>query len=768
MKAHDLTKAILADLPVRPVMEQIGPVILTHLKKAEDDVNGYSDFLKSKALIVANAGIPVELSAIHPTLFPFQRTLVQWALRKGRSAIFSDCGTGKTFMQLEWARLTGQRTLILAPLAVAQQTEREAKQIGLDVRYVRSQAQVQTQISVTNYEMLSHFDASQFGAVVLDESSILKSVDGKTRTALIETFQKTPYRLCCTATPAPNDIAEFANHSEFLGIASRVEMLSMFFVHDDDGWRMKGHAVEAFYRWMASWAMMLRTPSDLGFSDEGYVLPPLNVEHVTVDGDAQAVARAQGQLFSTGLNGITGRSAARKTTITQKVEAAAKIVNESSEQWIVWCGLNDEGREFNKACPDAVLVEGADPMDAKIKRIGGFLDGSTRVLTTKTSIAGFGLNLQNCHNMLFIGLNDSYESYYQAIRRSWRFGQESPVRVVVVISDVELPILENVQQKEAAAAETVAKMVERVSNYEREELGLVQVNKNGYHTDETVGEDFRLMLGDCAERMKELPDASVDLSVFSPPFLSLYVYSDSDRDMGNNRTPDDFFLQFAFMQQQLLRVLKPGRNVACHVSQVPAKLITDGFIGLKDFRGDVIASFLKAGFVYHGEVVIDKDPQAQAIRTHAKGLLFAQLKKDASWLRPGLADYILVFRKPGENSAAIHPDLTNDEWIEWARPIWYNIRESDTLNVAEGRSTQDERHIAPLQLGTIERCVRLWSNKGETVFSPFAGIGSEGYQAILSGRKFIGIELKQAYYDTARRNLQQAVNARTQKVMTLT
>lgn len=665
-------------------------------------------------------------------------------------------------MQLEWARLTGQSTLILAPLAVAQQTVQEAQLLGLEARYVRDQNQVTTQISVANYEMLEHFDASKFGAVVLDESSILKSIDGKTRTALIEMFQKTPYRLCCTATPAPNDIAEFANHSEFLGIASRVEMLSMFFVHDDEGWRMKGHAIEAFYRWMASWAMMLRTPSDLGFSNEGYVLPVLNIEHVIVDGDAQVVAQAQGQLFSTGMGGITGRSAARRTTIAQKVEAAAKIINASSEQWIVWCGLNDEGRDFAKVCPDAVLVEGSDSISEKITRIGNFLDGAARVLVTKTKIAGFGLNLQNCHNMLFIGLSDSYESYYQAVRRSWRFGQASPVKVVVVISDVELPILENVQQKEVAATETVARMVEKVANYEREELGLVQVNKNGYHTEEMLGDGYMLLLGDCVERMQELSDNSIDLSVFSPPFLSLYVYSDSERDMGNSRTPDEFFAQFAFMQQQLMRVIKPGRNIACHVAQVPAKLVTDGFIGLKDFRGQIIESFLKAGFIYHGEVVIDKDPQAQAIRTHSKGLLFAQLRKDASWLRPGLADYILVFRKPGDNDVAILPDISNENWIEWARPIWYNIRESDTLNVAEGRSDQDERHIAPLQLGTIERCIRLWSNKGETVFSPFAGIGSEGYQAILLDRKFIGIELKQTYYDTACRNLKRAVAQRTQ------
>ena len=754
-------------------------------------MTAYERFLATKQLIVANAGVDVSPGDINPKLFPFQRSLVQWALRKGRSAIFSDCGTGKTFMQLEWARLTRERTLIFAPLAVAQQTEREARLLGLDVRYVRDQSQVATPISVANYEMLAHFDASTFGAVVLDESSILKSVDGKTRSALIEAFRETPYRLCCTATPAPNDIAEFANHAEFLGIASRVEMLSMFFVHDDDGWRMKGHAVEAFYRWMASWAMMLCTPSDLGFSDDGYVLPPLNVEHMIVDGDAAAIAHAQGQLFATGLSGITGRMAARRSTIDAKVEAGVMVVNDSREQWIIWCGLNDEGRALARAIPDAVLLEGADPIETKVARITAFLDGTARVLVTKTSIAGFGLNLQTCHNMMFLGLSDSYESYYQAVRRSWRFGQEQPVRVVVVMSDIELPILDNVQRKEAAATETVARMVERVSGYEREELGLVNVQRNGYHPDEAVGDGYRLMLGDCVDRMKDLPAESVDVSVFSPPFLSLYVYSDSIRDMGNSKSEAEFFDHFSYMQRELLRITKPGRLAAVHCADVPAMLARDGYIGLKDLPGQLIASFIAAGWVFHGRVTIDKNPQVQALRTKSKGLLFSQMEKDATWSRPGLADQVLLFRKPGDNAVPVQPDITRQQWILWARPIWYaadytpgtfddnggstksgqggrdGISETDTLNVAEGRANDDERHIAPLQLGTIERCIRLWSNKNETVFSPFAGIGSEGYEAIKRGRRFVGVELKPEYYEAAKRNLERAIASRQQIAMAL-
>jgi DNA modification methylase len=264
------------------------------------------------------------------------------------------------------------------------------------------------------------------------------------------------------------------------------------------------------------------------------------------------------------------------------------------------------------------------------------------------------------------------------------------------------------------------------------------------------------MLGDSAERSREIASASVDFSVFSPPFGSLYTYSNTERDLGNSRTEDDFWQHFTYITRELYRVMKPGRIVAVHCAQIPSQKARDGVIGLKDFRGDLIQHFQTHDFIYHGEVCIDKDPQAQAIRTKSKGLLFTQMHKDASWSRPALADYIVLFRKPGDNVVPVQPDITNNEWIEWARPIWYGIRESDTLNVVEARSDDDERHICPLQLGTIERCIRLWSNKSETVFSPFAGIGSEGYEAIMRGRRFIGIELKPEYWRVAVKNLKQA------------
>ena len=714
----------------------------------------YQEFLEKKKIVFKPSGIKVDNEDLHPALFPFQRDLTKWALQKGRSAIFADTGLGKTPMQVEWARKAAKRAIIIAPLTVARQTVREAKKlVDADVQYVRSMDEIKSDIVITNYEMAEHFDPLHFDAVVLDESSILKGLTSVYRKKLTEMFADTPYKLCCTATPAPNDVAEIANHAEFLGIMNRTDMLATFFVHDDQGWRLKKHAIEPFYRWLASWGMSLKKPSDLGYDDDGFILPPLNVNPVFVE----VPIKPEGQLVWTGLKGITDRSRVRRLTLRQRVEKAVEFINSNNEQWIAWCGLNDEGRELKKHLDDAVLVEGQHSPEYKAEMIEAFQDGKYKTLITKGKIGGFGLNLQNANNQVFVGLGDSWETYYQCIRRSYRFGQTKPVNVYIVLSEAEQPIYDNVMRKQEEAERMSKHLISNISEFEKEEISDVQ-QRFGYETETYEGKNFKMMLGDSAERTKELEDNSIDLSIYSPPFLSLYTYSATERDIGNSKTEEEFFTHFGFIIDELLRITKPGRNTCVHVAQVPAMLARDGYIGMKDFRGKTVETFERRGWIFHGEVVIDKDPQAQAIRTHSKGLAFRQLKKDASWLRPALADYILVFRKPGDNQVPIKPDITNDEWIEWARPVWYGIRESDTLNIAEARENDDERHICPLQLGTIERCVKLWSNPGEIVFSPFAGIGSEGYQALKLGRKFIGIELKRSYYETAIKNLN-SVNA---------
>ena len=721
----------------------------------------YEAFLESKRLLVGTKGPSVEAGEVNPILFPFQRDLVTWAVRKGRAALFADTGLGKTYMQLEWARLIGERTLIVAPLSVARQTTREAGKLGLQVHYSRGDRF--DGISITNYEMVEHFDPADYGAVVLDESSILKALEGKTRRRLIEMFADTPYRLCATATPAPNDISEIGNHSEFLGVMAHHEMLSAFFVHgslgegEKDGWRLKGHAEDAFYRWLASWGMAIRKPSDLGYEDDGFALPPLTIrpEFVT------STYVPDGQLFFAGLKGVTDRAAVRRGTTEDRVNLAAGLVNDSADQWIVWHGLNAEGDALLKAIPGAVMVEGSQSPEEKATALEAFQDGAFRVLITKPSIAGFGMNFQNAHRMAFVGLSDSWESYYQSIRRCWRFGQTEPVEAVIVLSDAEAAIYENVMGKEREALRMQERLIEHVATFEQEELAGAP-DSFDYQEATITRPNWTMMLGDSAERISEVGDSSIDLSVFSPPFASLFTYSPSERDMGNSRDGQEFWQHFGYLIRDLLRVTKPGRNCAVHVQQIPTTMTHDGVTGLRDFRGETIANFIANGWIFHGEVTIDKDPQAQAIRTKAKGLLFVQKERDRSWLRPAFADYILVFRKPGENAVAITNDeVSNDDWIEWARPIWYGIRESATLNAAEAREQKDERHIAALQLETVRRCIKLWSNPGDLVLDPFSGIGTTGYVAVQNDRRFVGCELKRSYFEAACRNIERASNVQT-------
>jgi hypothetical protein len=277
-----------------------------------------------------------------------------------------------------------------------------------------------------------------------------------------------------------------------------------------------------------------------------------------------------------------------------------------------------------------------------------------------------------------------------------------------------------------------------------------------YITDEATGDGWRLMLGDSCERLAELDDESIDFSVYSPPFDSLYTYSPTLRDLGNSANRGEFLEHYGFIIREVLRVTKPGRLSAVHVQQLTSTKATHGVIGLTDFRGDVIRQHIADGWIFHGEVTVDKDPQAQAIRTKSHALLFVQLERDSIMSRPALADYVLIFRKPGENAVPVKPDCDRETWIQWARPVWYDIRETATLNAAAGREDADERHIAPLQLPLIERAVRLWTNPGEQVLSPFAGIGSEGYVSILQGRRFVGCELKPSYWQTAVGNLRRA------------
>lgn len=440
----------------------------------------YTDFIANKLSRVPPTGLPNTGEVRLPEgLFDFQQALVTWALRRGRAAIFADTGLGKSRMQIAWAdavhRETGHDVLILAPLAVAAQTVEEGREIGVTVNLCRDGAEVQPGITITNYDRLHRFDTSRFGAVVLDESSVIKHHTSKTLALLLEAFEQTPFKLCATATPAPNDWTELGTHAQFLGICTQVEMLSEYFVHDGgetQTWRLKGHAREQFWRWVASWAALVRKPSDLGYDDARYNLPALKVHQHTTQTNA---APELGMLFALEANTLSERRKARKDSLEGRVKACADMVNADRQPWIVWCDLNAEGDALRAAIPDAVEIRGSDEPEVKEQRLLDFAARRIRVLVTKPSIAGFGLNWQHCARMAFVGVTDSWEAYYQAVRRCWRFGQAREVEVHIFASDLEGAVISNLQRKERDAkamadslsAETQAAVMEEVTGVTR-------------------------------------------------------------------------------------------------------------------------------------------------------------------------------------------------------------------------------------------------------------------------------------------------------------
>jgi hypothetical protein len=1050
-------------------------------------VETYQAFLDAKRVRVPAVGIDVESIHLLDALKPFQRAIVQWALRRGRAAIFADCGLGKTPMQLEWARHVSRETdrpvLILAPLAVAQQTAREGEKFGIPVTVCRTGADVRAGLNVTNYEMLPHFDPAVLGGIVLDEcfapdtaidvisidgqpstayikdvragdsilnaqgldtvadvhrrvvpfavrvciagnepitcspnhpfftrrgwvgamglvagdeimataeavrmvrdgvssslcagseeailqsillsemadvstgdtgagacassggearavevgmvqgaiaggagadrphpstepderpsrareslphvesdaaqtfrawgqwpwldrsttdvlgctrrtlasgiqylvgatdswlsdalqdrhrraatenrnrggwrvplepesgrrqegcdapfarvdsleilepghpelerwrstdghvyfydlgatrhpsysiggrlvhnSSILKAFDGTTRKAITTFASGLQFRLACTATPAPNDLIELTNHAEFLSIMTGKEIIALYFTNDGNtthNWRLKGHARQDFWRWMAQWSVAVRTPSDLGFSDDGYILPACTHHQIEVSSTDTG-----GRLFVTEAQTMDERRAARRASLPERVAAAAAVVAaQPDEPWIVWCNLNAESQALVKAIPGAVEITGSDTTEHKESAILGFLSGAVRVVVSKPSILGFGLNLQHCARMVFVGLSDSYEQLYQATRRCWRFGQVRPVDVYLVTSDAEGAVVRNIQRKEAQAEEMFRSIVAEMAGLS---LGRAERHEMTYQEREATGDGWRLLLGDSAVRLKDIESESVGLTVTSPPFPGMYAYTNSAHDIGNTSGIQEMIDHFAFLVPELYRVTMPGRMCCVHLVQLTAMKSREGWIGLKDYRGAVIELFARHGWPYAGEVTIDKNPQIQATRNKERGLLFKSLATDSSLMRMALADYLLYFRKPGENPQPIRAGvsdkynegggwITEEEWIEWAAPVWYRhtagypggIRETDVLNVAQARETDDERHLCPLQRGVIERAVKLWSAPGDLVLDPFNGIGSTGREALRLNRRYVGIELKESYYQTA-------------------
>lgn len=730
----------------------------------------YKEFIDKKNLLIESDGIITE--NINPMLFDFQSDIVKWALKKGRCCIFADCGMGKTPIQLEWAHHIPGNVLIVAPLAVSSQTIRESEKFHEDKITYSKHGEIESRVSITNYERLENFDPKNYQGIVLDESSILKSYTGKIRNEIIDRFSVIPYRLAATATPAPNDFMEIGNHAEFVGSLTRTEMLSMFFVHDGgetQKWRLKGHAENLFWKWVASWAVMIRKPSDLGYEDKDFILPKLHINQITVETEKVE----DGWLFPVEAQTLQERQHARKNTILERSEVAAKIVNGSNDQWLIWCNRNDEADALKKLMNNSIEVRGSDSSERKIESAVGFANGSIKVLISKPSMFGYGLNFQNCHNVIFVGLSDSYEQYYQAVRRCWRFGQKNEVNVYIVVSQLEGAVVRNIERKEKDAMKMAMEMVEHMHGFNEQEIRHTEKIITEYKTGFESGDGWEMHLGDTVDMHRKLESESIDYMIFSPPFASLYTYSASDRDMGNSKNYNEFREHYTYLIKEQFRTLKQGRLVSFHCMNLPTSLAHDGYIGIRDFRGDLIRMYQDAGFIYHSEVVIWKNPVIAMQRTKALGLLHKQIVKDSTRSRQGIPDYLVTMRKPGINKDEVSGEFDHyvgddsdevgngrfsiDVWQRYASPVWMDINPSNTLQHRSAREEKDERHICPLQLDVIHRALQLWTKEGDLVCSPFAGIGSEGYESLLLNRRFIGVELKESYYNQAVKNLKNAV-----------
>ena len=710
----------------------------------------YNQFLTTKTKSVIYSGFEIQETELNPMLFNFQKFTVKRALEAGKYAVFADTGNGKTIMQLEIAskvyKHTSKPVLILAPLAVTGQTIEQGERFGIEV------SKNQGNIQISNYDQINNIDCSKFGCVILDESSILKNENGKFRNLIIEKFKNTPYKYCFSATPSPNDPMELGNHAEFLDVMSFNEMLAMYFVHDageTQKWRLKGHAVERFYEFVSSWAVMYSHPRDIGFEIDGFDLPELEIIEIQVSTETP-----EGMLFSGLAVSATDYNSSLRETEKERIARTIELVNgiPKGESVIVWAKQNEEAKnlynELSKRGYDCRNVQGSDSNEKKEKDLLGFSRNEFQILITKQSIASQGLNYQNCAYQIFNSIDFSFEQSYQSIRRSWRFGQRRKVTCYMVTTDRMINVVK-IQNEKHLSFKTMQKEMTKAVNKNI----LNQITTRVMNSDDVKTEHYHLMRGDCVQRSKEIETNKADLVVFSPPFSELYTYSSHVEDMGNSANYEQFENHFKFLIPELSRVLKPGRICAIHCMDLPIQKGKEGYIGLRDFSGMIIKWFHDCGFIYHSRATIWKDPVIEMQRTKALGLLHKQVKKDSSMSRVGIPDYILFFRNEGENEVPItNTNIPVDLWQKIASPVWYDIDYSRTLNYRAGRAQDDEKHICPLQLDTIERIILLYSNEGETVFSPFGGIGSEGYQSVKMNRKSISIELKESYFELNKRN----------------
>ncbi|MFT4168522.1 MAG: DNA methyltransferase [Dysgonomonas sp.] len=767
----------------------------------------YDLLLKQKVKQTPYSGF--EINHVNNNAFPFQAYVIKLMLKMGRGAVFADCGLGKTLMQLDIAdqicKYIQCPVIILAPFAVTDQTIDEGLKFGITVNEYSDTPC--NKIYINNYDQIDNIDFSLYGCVILDESSILKNYVGKTKQKLITECHNIKYKYCFTATPSPNDFEEIGNHSEFLGVLDAADMRQRFFVRDNklNEYRLKEHARKDFFAWIKSWSVMFSNPADLGFDGTSYVLPKLHI----IEDIIKTEKTDNGLLFHDTSVSATTHSKELKRTIDARMQHVANIVNNSPDFYIVWVKLNDEADILKKMIPDAVEVRGSEKPEIKKAKLRSYRKKEYRVLITKKKIAQFGLNFQHCHLQIDASTDFSFEALYQAIRRSYRYGVEHDVIIRLVLTEAMQNVIDDIRTK----MKNFEEMKREVNKAEPLEYKLTsEYNPREVRTDHSL-----LIKGDSCVEIDRFPDNSFDFSVFSPPFKDLYTYSSSIRDLGNCADDQEFFAQYRIIVQKLFNKMKPGRLVAVHTKDLAVYKGSSGYTGLNDFTGENLKLFEECGFKYHSKIAIWTDPVLEMQRTKTQRLLYKQLRTDSSLSGVGLPEYLTIFRKWDGVEDFEHIPINNktsdnfplDTWQDWASPIfrknlmnyekselastiiqmkaeifmlkygcnpdlpedwysdaWFDIRRTDVLNGQEGTAQGDEKHICPLQLEVIRRAILMWSNPGETVFTPFGGIGSEPYISILNNRKAISIELKDSYFDTSVINCRKAEIEVTQKLFT--
>lgn len=722
------------------------------------------------------------VATLAPHLHEYQRFAVTFAVARMRAALFLECGLGKTSISLVWIEhvRAGKPAMICAPLAALHEFEHECDRFlgDMPIRIIKT-GEVDEWLAdpdgialVTHHAFIKQRDLSKMGAFVLDESSILKSGDGVIARNLVASCLGMTYKLALSATPAPNDPTEYATHATWLGyMRSDAEFRARFFVRDGKDWRVKGHAKAALPKWLARFALWMTDPASYGMPCDAlpkesyalryYDLP--SVEYADVERDLFGAAA--------GVMDMSARSSLRKAVYADETRLS-HIAGLCDGPTIVWTIRNGHANEIEKHLTETGLrvrqIAGVTPDEDRVAAVRGFQEGEVDVLVSKPSVIGHGVNLQAARNMVFAGYDESYEAFHQAVRRSHRQGRSGQLGVHVPVTPEEVVVVRTLERKakqwEADSArqesEFVAALAGDINAYRKGERMMTYAETTERLSDVET-EHFRLIHGDCVEEMALMDSDSIDLSVFSPPFASLFTYSSEGADMGNCSDAGalikgEFGIHFAHFADALHRVMKPGRVVALHLAQLVAFRARHGRKGIRDFRGATISTMEESGFIFYGEFVIPKNPQAAAIRTKSERLQFVQFKRDSLESSPALNDYVLEFRKPGTQDVKVKNDVSNEEWIRWASGVWHDIRETDVLSYHAARGDNDEKHICPLQLTVIERCIRLWSNPGEVVFSPFSGIGSEPYTAIRQRRFGLGIELKPEYFEQGAGNCYRA------------